>query len=272
MKTFSFIFLLFITGSLFGQLQISGYIVDQKTQQPVEYANVGIAEKGIGTVCDEQGRFTLNVSMEEENSILTITRLGYQTTTISIAKFNDLPKMKIEMIPEVKDLDEFSFSGKDKIELGYRPQDDAAKGFFKAEGLGMEGGTLIRNSDTVQLTNFNMNILELPYDSMKFRLNLYEVKKGAPGQKLNQKEIYFTLRKNELGIFRVPFNQKITPTGDFICTLELIQIYGEINQDARFTFSAIADKKGLIYNKKISLGKWGKIKKYSLCFWLEGKK
>ena len=136
----------------------------------------------------------------------------------------------------------------------------------------MEGGTLIRNTDTVQLTHFNMNILELPYDSMKFRLNLYVVNNGKPGKKLNEKEIYFTLQKNQLGIYRLALNQRITPTGDFICTLELIEIFGEIKQDARFTFSAIIDKKGLIFNKGISLGKWGKIRKYSLCFWLEGKK
>jgi len=173
-----FIFLFF--GFLFGQLQQSGFIVDQTTQQPIEYVNVGIVEKSIGTVCDQQGRFALVVSNDEENSVLTITRLGYQTTTISGIKFNDIPKVKIEMIPVVKELSEFTFSGKDRIELGYRPQDDAVKGYFKVEGLGIEGGTLIRNSDTVQLTSFNMNILELHYDSMKFRLNLYNLKKGRP--------------------------------------------------------------------------------------------
>jgi hypothetical protein len=272
MKSFVFIFFFLFTTSLFSQLQLTGFVIDQTTKQPIEYANIGIADKGIGTVCDQQGKFTLTIPAEDENSILTITRLGYQTTTLSIAKNNDVAKMVIALAPEVKELNEFSFSGKDKIELGYHKQDDAAKGFFKVEGLGMEGGTLIRNTDTVQLTHFNMNILELPYDSMKFRLNLYSVNKGVPGEKLNKKEIYFILQKDQLGIFRLPFEQNITPTGNFICTLELIEIFGEIDKDARFTFSAIIDKKGLIYNKGISLGKWKKIRKYSLCFWLEGKK
>ena len=131
---------------------------------------------------------------------------------------------------------------------------------------------MIRNSDTVELTMFHMNILELPYDSMKFRLNFYSIKKGQLENKLNQQNINFVLRKNKLGVFSLAVPNGLVVTGDFICTLELIELYGEVANGAHFTFSAIPDKKGLIFKKGVSMAKWERIKRYSLCFWLDAKR
>ena len=59
-------------------IDIQGFLMDAKTQKPVQYANIGIAEKNIGTVTDENGRFMLAVPDSLTKYDLTISRIGYQ--------------------------------------------------------------------------------------------------------------------------------------------------------------------------------------------------
>ena len=83
MKT-EIIFLLFLTVSqsfAFGQIKLSGTIIDGTTRQPAEYANIGLLEKGIGTVCNSLGNFELIVPNDLLNNSLTISCLGYETKT-----------------------------------------------------------------------------------------------------------------------------------------------------------------------------------------------
>jgi hypothetical protein len=246
-------------------------VVDKVSQQPIEYANIGIFEKGVGTVCNTMGIFTLTIPAGLEHQSLLISHLGYTNQVIRInGGFNDL---KIELEPVSLELKEVTIHAGEKTEIGYRPTDDAAKGFFTAKGLGLEGGTFIKNKDTILLTTFNFNILQIPFDSLRFRLNFYSIKKNKPAEKINLQDIVFTLLKKDLGIFSLALSPyKIQVSGDFICTFELVELFGQSAENAQFLFSAIPDKEGYIPRKEISHGKWSTVKNYSLCFWFTGKK
>jgi hypothetical protein len=57
-------FLLFLTlfqSFAFGQIKLSGTIINNTTRQAIEYANIGILEKEVGTVCSSLGKFDLLV-------------------------------------------------------------------------------------------------------------------------------------------------------------------------------------------------------------------
>jgi hypothetical protein len=258
----------------FCQIKLSGTILDKKTQQPIEYANIGLYEKGVGTVCNAQGKFELIVPNDLINNSLVVSHVGYENTTLPITEFNNhFSELRIELNPAIITLPEITIIAAKETNLGHKPTNDKIKGFFKAAGLGMEGGTLIKNSGQAKLTQFNMNILKIPFDSLKFRLNIYNVKNGKPSSKVNSEDIIFTISKSDTGVFSLPLiDEDIQVTDNFICTIELIELFGQSPQNAEFLFSAIPDKDGYIFKKSISLGKWEKIKKYSLCFWLSGKK
>lgn len=77
----SFIYFIFFTSSIFAQINITGKVVDAKTNEPL--AGVNIAAKGIeiGTVSDVNGNFTIAVS---NNTTLAFSYIGFTTQEIVI--------------------------------------------------------------------------------------------------------------------------------------------------------------------------------------------
>ena len=268
------IFLIIFRLFAFGQIKFSGTIIDNTTRLPIEYANIGLLEKGVGTVCNSLGKFELLVPDDLVNNLLVISHLGYETTKLKINELkSNSTGLKIELKPTSIILQEITVLASRQVSLGYKPNGNKVTGFFKAAGLGLEGGTLIQNNGQVSLTQFNINILKIPFDSLKFRLNFYSVKKDNPSNKINLKDIIFTISKADTGLYSLPLvKENIQVTDNFICTIELIELFGQSAENAEFLFSAIPNKDGFIYKKTISLGSWERIKKYSLCFWLTGNK
>jgi len=273
-KIVTTLFLILFQLFVYGQTILSGTIIDKSTQLPIEYANIGILEKGVGTVCNSLGKFNLIISEDLLNNYLAIDHIGYENTTIKIIELiSQSTELKIELNPSSIILKEVTILASQQVNLGYKPNGDQVKGFFQADGLGLEGGTLIQNNGKVQLKKFNFNILKIPFDSLKFRLNIYSLKKNNPSTKVNTRDIIFTISKADTGLYSLPLvNENIQVTDNFICTIELIELFGQSAENAEFLFSAIPNKDGFIYKKTISLGRWEKIKKFSLCFWLTGEK
>ena len=258
----------------FGQVKVKGTITDKNTLQPVEYANIGIFEKGVGTVSNTDGNFEFIIPVEFKDNPITVKHLGYKDVIVNITEVNSDPSsLKIELEPSVSELKEVIISATRETNIGYKPNGEQVKGFFKAAGLGLEGGTLIKNNGQILLTQFNLNILKIPFDSLKFRVNFYAVKNNKPYETINKKDIVFTVLKSDTGAFSLPLqNEKIQVTDNFICAIELIELFGNNAENTEFLFSAIPNKEGVIYKKTISMGKWERIKNYSLCFWFNGKK
>lgn len=255
-----------------GQWKISGIIRDRTSQAVVAYCNIGIPEKGIGTVCNEQGRFELMIPQEFAGEELLISHLGYEDHKVQISELaKTAGDVKIELQATEIKLPEVAVHAQQQVTIGYKPTADAAKGFFRAEGLGMEGGTLIKNEDTIALSVFHMNILKVPFDSLKFRLNMYAANKQRVAEKLNSRDLLFTITKGDTGIYSLPLEGVPIP-GDFICSIELVELYGQPPEGAEFLFSALQGKEGIIYKRGISMGKWERLKKVSLCFWFDGRR
>lgn len=269
-----FVLIVMLQSFVFGQVKVKGTITDKKTQLPVKYANIGILEKGVGTISNLDGNFEFIIPAELKDNPITVTHLGYKDATIYAMKINaNLSTLKIELEPSVSELKAIKISATKETNIGYKPNGENIKGFFEASGLGMEGGTLIKNKGQILLTKFSLNIFKIPFDSLKFRLNFYAVKKNKPNEKLNSKDIVFTIVKSDTGVFSIPIqNQNILVNNNFICSIELIELFGQNAENVEFLFSAIPDKDGFIFKKPTSMGKWERTKYYSLCFWLTGKK
>lgn len=60
-------------------LLISGKVLDNKGHVPIPYANIGIRDKGIGTVSNESGEFEFFVPLGFLNDSLFVSHLGYKT-------------------------------------------------------------------------------------------------------------------------------------------------------------------------------------------------
>lgn len=247
-------------------------MVQDTNKKPVEYANVGIPGKGVGTVSDINGRFELVVPAELKNADLKISHIGFGDSIIRISSISNPGNLQILLQPTFTELPEVSFVSRQRTILGYKPSGKKVKGFFTASGLGGEAGTLIRNNESTRLTKFHFNILSFTYDTMLFRLNFYISGWNNPGEKINTSDIIFEITEGDTGIFSVPLTEDITVKDDFFCTIELLEIRGDENSGAEFTYSAIPHKKGRLILRPLSFDRWRKTKNYSLCFWFSGEK
>jgi len=88
---------------IYGQLNISGKIIDETTKHPVKFANIWIKAANIGTTSNEDGLFTLNADSICVNKNVVISAIGYADTIIPLGNIENEIRLrpKIYQLPEV---------------------------------------------------------------------------------------------------------------------------------------------------------------------------
>ena len=63
--------------------------MDAKTNEPIPYVNIGIVDKGVGTVSDEEGVFYLAFEDDEDEILMMefvqFSSLGYQKIEMKVS-------------------------------------------------------------------------------------------------------------------------------------------------------------------------------------------
>ena len=91
-------------------VQLTGRVVDAKTQQPVPHAQVGIANNRLGTSTNDDGRFVLPIPPAHAHDRLTVALLGYRTYSQPLPA--RLPaELRIALEPAPTTLGEVQVSG-----------------------------------------------------------------------------------------------------------------------------------------------------------------
>ncbi|GLB50720.1 DUF5686 family protein [Neptunitalea lumnitzerae] len=106
------ILIIFCCTSATAQYQISGIVTDENTNTPLPFANV-TTNNGTGTITNRDGEFTIseNTPIKE----LSISYIGYQTSTIAIA--NQKKFYKITLKENVENLAAVTISATDSVAL-----------------------------------------------------------------------------------------------------------------------------------------------------------
>lgn len=267
----TYLFFIFVLIHLisFGQIKVSGIIVDKELKNEIAYVNIGIEGKGVGTVSDKNGAFELNIPEVFKNSLLTFSHLGYEKYNIKISKIQD--SLSIALVPKQVELEEVIIQSTKIFEFGHKPSDKSRRGVFSSKGISNQVGTIIKNKKSIVLKDFNFYIYECNYQFLKFRLNIYNVKSKKPNDIINKDEIIFEINSSNKGVFSVNLKEKdIIVRDDFICTLELLEVDGLINNKSNsiITLSLTRNKNGISFKQLISLDKWSVSKGYYLNFWV----
>lgn len=98
--------LLFGTTSAFAQNKsLSGVIQDKEKGTPIPWAHILFEEKGIATVSNDEGRFSINVSSNIVKITLKISCIGYKTNSITV-DLNEPSGLQILLEQDVKLLSE----------------------------------------------------------------------------------------------------------------------------------------------------------------------
>lgn len=250
---------------LFAQT-LKGILKDATTGETLPYVNIGVVSKDIGTVSNDNGRFTLVVPQGYEKDIVRFSMIGYGTLNFTVEELakrltsNEQLTMKVEAT-ELKEVVVTNMKRGEKL-LGNKTESKNVTAAFTSNKLGNELGMMMRVKGKVnQLKTFTASIASDNNPEVKMRLNFYSVKNGLPDKSLvNQNIIVSAPRSSgKLVVDLMPYD--IMVEDDFFVTLEWI----EDADNRKIWFSAALLATPLVA-RQTSQGDWQKLKMAGIGF------
>jgi hypothetical protein len=264
----------------------SGQIVSFETRNPISYARIGILHKNKGAITDYDGNFSLDISNFSDQDTLRISAPNYESIDFLIwhckSYFINQKSIKIELTQKVQAIEEVVVTaGKSRLLIsGNNVKTPMIIAGFQNRKLGAEMGTLIKynkkRKGQIKSLNFNIfyneklkndsnvdNLEKTANDSIKFRVNLYDLKDDVPNKSILSEPIYY---------FDKPKNGKITIDvselniyikEDCFLSVELIE-----NQNLEGLFFKSAFLKSKSFYREAPEGDWKKVI-VDLGFWAE---
>jgi len=237
---------------------LKGTLKDAQTGEPLPYVNVGVVKKNIGTVSDENGKFTLPVPEGHSADTIRVSMIGYATRDFSVADLasrlssNGDIQLK-EQATQLKEIVVTNKKQKEKL-LGNKTESQSVTASFTSNKLGNEVGMVMRiKGSPTLLKTFSASIASDKNPEVKMRLNFYSVKKGMPDALITKENIIVTAPRSsgKLTVDLTPYN--IMVEDDFFVSLEWIE-----DAPGRIFFSAALLATPII-SRDTSQGEWKKL-------------
>ncbi|WP_223034900.1 carboxypeptidase-like regulatory domain-containing protein [Hanstruepera marina] len=257
-RTALFIVFLIISPIVYGQqIIMTGVLKDLETGKPIEFVNIGVYNKNVGTISNFNGEFRLVLPISFINDSLTISHVGYETIKIKIQKSKNI---EISLTPKLNDLDEILITTKKKKtrKIGVKSYNRLLwLSSISRENDILENAQRIKipNNSSVKVKNVNFLLRKgFESDSCFIRINFYKNSNNYPGEKI----VFSNIVENKY--FKpgwITFNLSdydIYLDEDFFVGIEFIPNF---KSDRKIFLGAILTKgKGFI--RSSSQGKWEK--------------
>jgi hypothetical protein len=262
---FNILFLSLLIGlsiSVFAQSTISGQIFDSVSKEPIQFANVGIMNSGIGSISNKNGEFVFDVNrVITYNDTLRISIIGYKSLDVLLQSVSG-EKNSFYLEPMTYELNEIIIKPKETIRFGNNSKSEIMRASFsKANSLGAQLGTMIKiKKKHCRLKEFSFNIINNSFDSLTFRLNIYTISKNIPDNNLLNNDIVFKIYQSK-GLFTINLEEySVFVKEDVIICLELLELFGA--DDSKFDIPASVG--GISYFRLASQDKWNRLKMIKL--------
>lgn len=251
-KILIFIFVI-SCNTIFGQA-IKGTLISADSKQPIEFANIGIVGKNVGTVTDLNGKFNLLVDSEHDNDSMLFSIIGYEPLSIKIADLRKHTANEILLEGKTYALAEVIIKPKifKQRTLGVTTKFKRIAAGFKDNKLGYELGILMSVKKSAFIKEVKVNISTCSYDTIFYRLNIYKVQGKMDFENILREPIYFEIPTKSMGNeVRVDLQSRNTIVkGNFLVTLEHIK---DLGNGHLYFCAGLTDK---TYYRKTSQGKW----------------
>jgi hypothetical protein len=253
MKNLILTFIFTLTTSLVVAQNILGIVTNKVTKTPIQYVNIGIVGKSVGTVSDEKGVFNLKIDPIYKNETLLFSCIGYQAVSVKISDLIN-GSQKIEMQEAQHELKEVVVIPKiytEKI-LGIKTTGKSVVAGFSENKLGYEMGVMMKAKKSAYLKTVNINIASCNYDTIFYRLNVYKVIGDNEFENILTEPIYIKIAKEQIKeTISIDLKSKnIVTEGNFLVSLEHVK---DLGQGYLMFCSALMKK---TYTRKTSQGAW----------------
>ena len=245
-----------------GVKELKGVIIDQKTDAPVAFVNIGIINKNFGTVSNLQGEFTLNIPEKYLNDTLTFSRVGYQTLSFNISQLLKEENHKIQLVEKEISLKEVIVKAKRSRErkIGNKSHNPLLWGSIQNK----TNHDIIEFCQLIRLKGITSNILSAHLylngvygvDSCFVRVNFYECQDNEPGKRILTGQILKKLVLSKGWIDIDLEDQKISLKDDFFIGYEFLPDKNQ-KEFSVYYGGKLGGKNG--FSRSNSQGKWDKL-------------
>ncbi|MEN8201360.1 MAG: carboxypeptidase-like regulatory domain-containing protein [Bacteroidota bacterium] len=264
MRVLSIIFLIFnwifvSAQDLNTSITLSGQLVDSITNEGVEYVNIGIPNTPVGCISGSNGFFSMDLdTIQYRDSTIRISAIGYEHAEYAIGHFNFFDSVIVFLKPEIYHIDEIVFEGQHLKLKNYgikRGGDRIIKGMLH----GLEKAYFIPvKKERIKIKDVNF-CLRSEFDTVTFRINIYNKADNAPNNRINTENLLFTQVSDKTGWISCDLSERnLFFDNDFYLAIELLP---ELNNDTevRSVFKAKLGAKGKLFSRDY-LDSWMEIK------------
>ncbi len=283
MKIISIIFFIFIYCNSFGQLIISGSVIDSYDGSSLKYVNVGIVNTPLSTISNEEGKYNLSFPKEYLDSMLRFSMMGYEDFIISIRKLKDRKNTLVNLKPKLIELTEIKIKGNAKDYKVGTTSRSAMSGFCgwggNRRGKGHEIGLKIElGKSNVLIKKIHIRIHKQSFYSCLLRLHIRKYENGLPTYDLLNENILLPIKQSSGWVDFDLSRYNIILKGDVVVTIEWIDVSGidktklsRVNKSPKKTANVLISIKkdqGITFMKRGSEAKWSKYQSQSPSIYL----
>ncbi|MFY7741190.1 MAG: carboxypeptidase-like regulatory domain-containing protein [Flavobacterium sp.] len=276
-----FFFLLICNVMLAQEKSISGSVIDIENNSVIQYVNIGIINKSIGTVSNSKGVFTLKLNdISNLKDSLVFSHIGYKTKKMLVSSLIG-KNNSIELEPLSNDLNEVIVTFKQPKSKRFGR---SAKGlslmhfnFYSYyekdvdDRLSKEIGIKFKLKKDCKIENLNFNITQNDFKSLKFRLNFYKIENGLPTELLNEKDIIFEVKENFTGWYSFdikPFDVFLYKENEEVAaTIQWIESVKKDEKSKYFAISTALSATETAFYREKAMDVWTKTRQ-GLSFYL----
>ena len=252
--TIFLVFLISIPQLIYSQSQ-KGRVLSSVEKSGIGFVNIGIVGKNIGTVSDELGNFMIDIDKTYDNDSIRFSMIGYKSVTYLVSQFKSDSIKSIYLNPVSYELKEVKviYRKSREVTLGIPITSGNLISGFKYNDPGAEMGIKVDIKKKVKLTDLHLNISVCTFDSVFYRLRIYQLVNEKGSINILNQSIYISFSKEKINkVVTIDLSKySIVIEGSVLITLELYKNLGE----GRLLFYSDFEN-GSTYHRKTSEGQW----------------
>lgn len=240
-----------MAASAFHAQVVSGTIVSKNENQPIPYVKIGIEKKSTGTISDEKGKFSIDLSNTDLQQKIKIEVPGYDLYQETIQDFKKYDQQKIFLTEKTKNIKEITIKPKKLVDKNWGVNTKTKSviysvnpEFDKKSFLG-ETALEFNAKKRSKLKNINLNIASyVSTEPVLMRYSIYSEKNGFPDKNILEEEITVKLTEDMIkdGTYTLDVSDRnIWLQGKFFIGIQFLKDF-----DGRIKISAALFRTGFI--------------------------
>lgn len=250
MKKLNALLILFSALSLKAQV-ISGTIISKNENQPISYVKIGVEKKTVGTISDEKGKFSIDLSSLEPQQKIKIEVPGYELYQETVQDFKKHDQQKIFLTEKTKNIKEIAIKPKKLVDKNWGVNTKTKSVLYsvnpalnKNNFLG-ETALEFNAKKRSKIKNINLNIARYTSNQpVLMRYSIYSEKNGFPDKNILDEEITVELTEDMIkdGTYTLDVNDRnIWVQGKFFVGIQFLKDF-----DGSIKISAALFRTGFI--------------------------